>query len=217
MEPEADPGDDAEPHGYLRRVYGIDDPLEIRDYYDNWAASYDAELRENGYATPGRVAAALADLAPGLDTPVLDYGCGTGMSGEALAAAGFTTIDGADPSHGMLRVAASKGVYRDLIHLDIDAPEPPFVPGSRAIVTAIGLIGPGAAPLGLFDQLLALVAPGGLFVVSFNDRALDIPEFAAKVAEVRAAGGVDIVFEELGSHLPGLGNQSMVYVFQRAA
>lgn len=200
--------------GYLRRVYGIDDPVEIRDYYDTWAETYDAELRDNGYQTPGRVASALAGLVADRTTPVLDYGCGTGLSGEALAAAGFTTIDGADPSEGMLRVAAAKSVYRTLVHLDIDAPAPPFDAGSYAIVTAIGLIGPGAAPLTLFDQLLALVAPGGLFGVSFNDKALAIPAFAEQVEACRGSDAVDIVFEELGAHLPGLGNESMVYVFR---
>lgn len=203
--------------GYLRKVYDIADPLEVRDYYDTWAASYDAELRANGYVTPERIAAALASIAADTTVPVLDYGCGTGLSGEALVAAGFTTVDGADPSREMLRVAAGKGVYRELVHLDLDAARPPFDDGSFAIVTAIGLIGPGAAPLSLFDQLLALVAPGGLFGLSFNAHALEDPAFPAKIRDHVDAGTVTVEFSERGHHLPGIGTESVVYVLRRTA
>ncbi len=207
-----DPMDD----GFLRRVYGIEDPLEVREYYDAWASSYDSELTETGYATPARVAGALAALSTDLDAPVLDYGCGTGMSGEALVAAGFSVVDGADPSDQMLRAAEAKGIYRSLVHLDLDASRPPFASGSYEVVTAIGLIGPGAAPLGLLDQLLDLVAAGGLFGLSFNDHALADPAFPAKVREHDTNGTATVVFEEHGPHLPGLGVESTVYVLRRA-
>jgi predicted TPR repeat methyltransferase len=188
----------------------------MRDYYDNWAESYDAELRANGYASPARVAAALASVVPDLAAPILDYGCGTGMSGEALLAAGFTVIDGADPAAEMLRVAASKQIYRSLVHLDLDAPRPPFDSGQYDAVAAIGLIGPGAGPLTLFDQLLDLVTPGGFFGVSFNEHALDDPVYRAKVAEPAATGFASVVVDEVGPHIPGLGVESTVYVFRRS-
>lgn len=205
----------ADDDGHLREVYSVSEPAAVRDYYDGWADTYDAELEANGYASPRRVAAALAELASDLDEPVLDYGCGTGMSGRELAAAGFTTIDGADPSSEMLRVAEAKGIYRTLALLDLTADRPPFPSGHYAAVSAVGLIGPGAAPLALFDQLIDLVAPGGLFGVSFNDRALSDPSYPAKIAEHVADGGIENVFDEHGPHLPGLGVMSTVYVFRR--
>lgn len=201
--------------GKLRRVYNIDDPAEIRDYYDGWAESYDAELKTNGYASPARVAEALASSAADLTAPVLDYGCGTGMSGEALLAAGFTVVDGADPAQQMLAVAEAKGIYRSLIQLDLDSPVSPFDAGSYTAVTAVGLIGPGAAPLQLFDQLVHLVAPGGLFGFSFNDHAMDDPAYPDKVTEHVGTGGWSVVVEERGPHLPGLDVCSTVFVLQR--
>ncbi len=209
-----DVGDDEA--GYLRRVYDLEAPSEVRDYYDEWAATYDAELISNGYASPARVAAALATWAGDRSQPLLDYGCGTGLSGEALAAAGFTVIDGADPSDRMLAAAEAKGVYRTLVHLDLDAPRPPFPSGSYAIVTAIGVIGPGAAPLDLFDPLVDLIEPGGLFGLSLNDHALEDPRFPAKIGEHVDGRRLTIEFEERGPHLPGLGVQSTVYVLRRA-
>lgn len=212
-----DSNDAGTPDGWLRRVYGIEDPHEIREYYDAWATSYDAELIDSGYASPARVAAALAEFASDLSLPMLDYGCGTGLSGEALRAAGFTVVDGADPAAEMLRAADSKGVYRELTLLDLDVPGTPFESQSYAGVAAIGLIGPGAGPIELFDELLDVVAPGGLFGVSLNDHAMSQPEYPAKVDQHVTSGAFRAVFEERGPHLPGLDVQSTVFVLQRAA
>lgn len=207
---------DSPDDGYLRKVYDVADPVEVRDYYDNWAETYDAELTANGYSSPLHVAQAIAGLAGDLDAPILDYGCGTGLSGEALRNAGFTTIDGADPSPEMLRVAERKDVYRTLALLDLDADRPPFENGSYAAVTAVGLIGPGAGPLSLFDHLLDLVAPGGLFGFTFNDHALDDPAYPATVRRHVDDGAATIAYEERLHHLPGLDVMATVYVLRRS-
>ncbi len=204
-----------EPPGRLRRVYGVAEPDEVRDYYDEWASTYDSELEANGYRTPQRVAEALAELVADRAAPVLDYGCGTGLSGVALNAAGFATIDGADPSTGMIALAGDKGVYRSLTLLDLDAPAPPFGAGSYAVVAAVGVIGPGAAPRVLFEQLLDVVAPGGAFAVTFNDYALEDPTYPAMIDAAVADGRATIELAERGRHLPGVEVQSTVYVFRR--
>ena len=68
-------------------------PEETKALYTDWAKTYDSDVTGAGYATPGRVARALAEVAD-LTAPLLDFGCGTGLSGVALAAEGFTAIDG---------------------------------------------------------------------------------------------------------------------------
>lgn len=201
---------------FLRKVYDVENPHEVRDYYDQWAGSYDAELTQNGYASPRRVAQALAELAPDLNAPLLDYGCGTGMSGEELRAAGFTIIDGADPSAEMLRQARPKQIYRSLVQLDLDQPAGPFVPASYPVAAAVGVIGPGAAPLSTLRVILDLLAPAGLLGVSFNDRALEDPAYPAALRQCHADGTAETVFAERGPHLPGLDVQSTVYVLRRS-
>ncbi len=58
------------------------------------------------------MAAALAALVGDLDAPLLDLGCGTGLSGEAFMSAGFSVIDGTDFSETMIAVARNKpGLY----------------------------------------------------------------------------------------------------------
>ena len=65
---------------------------------------------------------ALARANPGLESPVVDLGCGTGLSGEALRAAGFADVDGYDFSEGMLALARKKNCYREIINTDLSQP-----------------------------------------------------------------------------------------------
>lgn len=195
--------------GFLKSVYDLDGEDAVRDYYDDWAASYDAEIAQNGYATPRRCAEALAASGLAKDAPILDMGCGTGLSGLALRAQGFTVIDGCDLSPGMLARAGKRGVYRAL-HLSGDLPG-----GGYAAVAAVGVIGPGAAPPELFDTCLGLIDPGGRFVFSFNDHALEDPAYPARLADALAADQVRLLFEERGDHLPGIAVKSVVYVLEK--
>ena len=81
------------PEKYLDKVYTISNAPDAQcSLYNEWAETYDAELGEGGYATPARLAAALGAAEANRDAPVLDFGCGTGLSGAALAAAGFTHV-----------------------------------------------------------------------------------------------------------------------------
>ncbi|MFN3211366.1 MAG: class I SAM-dependent DNA methyltransferase, partial [Roseovarius sp.] len=161
---------------FLDKVYDAGDPEETRALYDAWAASYDTEIAANGYATPGRVADALFRFNKSPEAPVLDYGCGTGLSGLALKLAGFPTIDGMDPSHEMLDGARRKGVYRSLIPLDLGDPAP-IPAGIYGAITCIGVIGTGAAPATTLHIVLRALPPAGLLGFSLNDHALADPRY----------------------------------------
>ena len=199
---------------FLEKTYGCETPQATRAHYDDWAASYDAEISENGYATPGRCAEALARHLSDKTAPILDFGCGTGLSGLALATQGFTAIDGIDPSAGMLAEAAKRGLYRNLIHIEPGA-DIPGVPGSYAAIAAIGVIGAGAAPISVFDVLMEGLAPGGLVVLSFNDHALEDPENEGKLDDWTGSGRALLRFKDYGPHLPGIGLKSNVYVLEK--
>lgn len=201
-------------NGFLSRAYGARDADSTRKLYDDWAISYEAEVAENGYATPGRCAAALAAHIADRAAPVLDFGCGTGLSGLALKLAGIETIDGVDLSADMLKGAEEKAIYRTLSQIEADGALP-HAPGDYAAIAAIGVIGAGAAPIAVFDRLMAALAPGGLFVFSFNDHALADPVNPAKVAEWTEGGGARLVHHDYGDHLPGIGIKSSVYVIEK--
>jgi len=197
--------------GFLDNAYVKQDAREL---YDAWATSYDAEVGENGYATPGRCAAALHAIMPDPSLPLLDFGCGTGLSGLALKLAGFTTIDGLDLSQDMLKQAAAEDLYRNLSQ--IEAGEAlNHTPGDYAAIAAIGVIGAGAAPISVFDTLMAGLATGGYLVFSFNDHALQDPENEAKLHEYTESKQARLLFQEHGPHLPGINLKSNVYVLEK--
>ncbi|MDF1727700.1 MAG: methyltransferase domain-containing protein [Sulfitobacter sp.] len=200
---------------FLDKAYGARDAAETRKLYDDWSASYETEVEANGYATPGRCAAALAQFSKDQTAPLLDFGCGTGLSGLALRAAGFTTIDGVDLSAEMLEQARDKGLYRDLSQIEAAAPLTQS-PGDYAAIAAIGVIGAGAAPIDTFDLLMKGLARGNHLVLSFNDHALEDPANEARLNEWLDCGAARLLFREHGPHLPGIDLKSCVYVIEKA-
>lgn len=200
---------------FLADAYSLESPEATREHYDKWAASYDSEIAENGYATPGRVAEALKAQISDLDTPVLDFGCGTGLSGLALRRAGFSIIDGMDPSSEMLDGARAKEAYRTLTGFDIADPAP-VARGAYSAITATGVIGIGAAPPETFDLLMHALDRGGLLAFSFNDHALSDPAFEGRLNDWLDMGAARLLSKDYGDHLPGMNMKSNVYVVEKA-
>ncbi|WP_227267962.1 class I SAM-dependent DNA methyltransferase [Roseobacter weihaiensis] len=199
---------------FLDKVYSARDGTSARKFYDKWSASYEAEVAENGYATPGRCAAALADRVADKTAPLLDFGCGTGLSGLALKRVGFETIDGVDLSAEMLAQARQKGIYRSLTHIEAGAPLP-HSPGEYQAISAIGVIGAGAAPASIFHLLMKGLGAGGKMVFSFNDHALHDPIYEAALCEWLDCGAARLLFREHGPHLPGIDLKATVYLVEK--
>ncbi len=200
---------------YLDHVYEVRTADETRELYNEWADSYEDEIKDSGYATPGRCAVALAAAVQDKAAPMLDLGCGTGLSGVALAEAGFTTIDGTDFAADMMKKAAEKeGVYRSLIQGDLNRPLP-AEPGQYTNMSAIGVFSPHHAPASMIETVIGVLPTGGCFVFSLNDHGMKDPSYGGKVQELAAAGVVEKVVEEYGPHLPKIDLGSTVYVLRK--
>ncbi len=200
---------------FLKDTYNLNSAQETRDHYQRWAASYDEEVGEHGYVTPDRVAAALRSYVTDLDLPVLDFGCGTGLSGVALQKAGFRVIDGMDPTPKMLKGAAAKGVYRNLISIDVTDPNH-IDAGAYTAITSTGVIGVGAAPPETFDLLMNALPSGGYLAFSFNDHALADSTYTGRLNDWLDMGHARLLFREYGPHLPGMDMKSNVYVVEKS-
>ena len=198
----------------FKRVYGTGDQAELHRIYDAWAETYDTDLLASGYVTPGRVARALAEFLHDKSAPVFDFACGTGLSGAALAAEGFTVIDGVDLSAAMLDRARDRSVYRHLRRIGEDE-DPGLEPGQYAAITAVAAISPGAAPAAYLDRMIAGLAPGGLFAFSYNDQALEDEDYSTRLAAQIQSGAVRVLFEEWGDHFTGRGSHAVVYVLEK--
>jgi len=203
-----------EKDGYLNRAYGVCGTEATRQLYDAWSESYDAEISENGYATPRRLASALRENTSDLNTAILDFGCGTGLCGLSLKSEGFRVVDGADLSGEMLAKARQKKIYRNLLQVEPDAPLP-LRPGTYGAITACGVIGVGAAPVSVFDTLMNALVPGGKFAFSYNDHTLEDPAFQTKILDYTGCGAARLLFSEHGKHLPGIDLSSTVYVIEK--
>ncbi len=184
-------------------------PEETLALYTDWAKTYDADVTGAGYQTPARLAGALAGISPDKTAPILDFGCGTGLSGKALSDAGFTTIDGTDITPEMLEKAAASGLYRDLWH---SAPgEAP--PAGYTTIAAIGVVSLGAAPADTLHTLLGRLDPGGLLAFSYNDATLADESY---MTALEATGPhATRRFEEYGPHLTGKDMGSTVYILEK--
>lgn len=199
---------------FFERVYKARNPEETVELYDQWAASYDNVVAEAGYETPRRIAKILAGHVNDHHEPVLDFGCGTGLSGVALTDAGFSAVDGLDVSEGMLAKARELGVYRQL-GASVPGKPPPVAPGEYASVVACGVIGAGAAPLSVLDDLLGILAPGHALIFSFNDHTLQDGESVAYVDRLLQDGVAAQVAYDYGAHLPELGIKSAIYLLEK--
>lgn len=86
----------------------------VATLFDQNADQFDAMLVDDlGYSVPLQLREVLLTQAPGPYARLLDLGCGTGLSGEALADVTGYRI-GVDLSEGMLDIAEEKDVYDGL-------------------------------------------------------------------------------------------------------
>jgi len=193
-------------------IYALTEPEDTAAHYAKFADQYETAMRDNGYCTPARCAAALAEAGVGAQTAILDIGCGTGLSGEALREAGYTLLDGTDFSAEMLVVARAKGVYSDLWQGDLSA-----LPDDIRYdaVIAAGVLNPAHAPASVLDEVLARLNPGGVFVFSLNDHAIADGTYEGRVHELLDTGGAALLSREYGDHMPGQDLKAWVLALQR--
>lgn len=185
---------------------------ETMSVYDKWADTYDNDLTTRGYQTPKRIAAALRQFVP-QDTTILDFGCGTGVSGLALNAEGYSKIHGTDVTAAMLDHAREKNVYDKLWlgHVGI----PPAAPGVYACIVAAGVISLAAAPPETLDNVLDVLAPDGVLALSFNDPSIASGLYDAVLDKAVADGRAKILFREHGPHIDDMNMGCDVIVIQR--
>lgn len=155
----------------LQWIYASQDPDQLRERYDVWAADYDSDLDDLGWSAPRACAERCARFArPGAE--ILDAGCGTGLVGVALAATGHTRIVGVDLSAGMLERSAARGVYAEL-HQGSLLERLPFDDGRFGSVVSVGVFTHGHVDGSAFSELARVTAPGGHISITFRDDSVD--------------------------------------------
>lgn len=179
----ADPADRLGAGVRLARL-SVGDPLRamspgyVRALFDEYATRFDRHLtRSLAYRGPALVADAVRRAASTrLRDPafgeVLDLGCGTGLSGEAVRPAARTLL-GVDLSPAMVRKADAKRIYDGLHVGDLVAWLGGRPDGSAdlAISCDVAVYMGDLAPL--TREVARVLAPGGLFALTVQAHAGD--------------------------------------------
>jgi predicted TPR repeat methyltransferase len=137
----------------------------VTNLFDSVARNFEHHLVEDlQYYVPNALASlVLPELKP--NACVIDLGCGTGLVGKALAAAGAQIV-GVDLSTRMLEIAARRGVYARLEKGELVEVLARHPAGSVHAVLAADVfiyIGDLAA---VFTAVARVLAPQGLFALS---------------------------------------------------
>ena len=171
----------------LEAVYAAATDEELAEAYARWAADYDRQTAEMGYCLPWVIAAWIARHVPKGDGPLLDAGCGTGLSGLALQALGYDQLEGLDLSEEMLAIAGSRNIYATLKPAALGK-ELPWPDSYFAGFFSTGVFTEGHAPASALDELVRITKPGGLAILTVRESVLEANGFLDKFSEHEKAG-----------------------------
>lgn len=104
-----------QPREWLNWICSSENLDELRDNYDRWSDTYEADICGVWESVPRFAALMLAEYLDNKQDTILDVGVGTGLVGVELAGLGFERIVGIDISPGMLAQANTKDVYSSLV------------------------------------------------------------------------------------------------------
>ncbi len=139
------------------------------EFYRKWAEDYDHQMLEVlRYISPTRIAQQLSEQLTNTDASILDVGCGTGLTSVYLAQMGYTSLDGIDLSPDMVRVAAQRGIYRELLVGDVNQQLEREDASYDGVVSSgtftHGHVGP--EPL---DEIFRILKPGGILACTVHE------------------------------------------------
>ncbi len=195
-------GQDDKEKRFFSAAYSLENTDQTKAHYAEWAEVYDKEIgHEKGYRQPERCANALKSTGLAADAPILDVGCGTGLSGLALRQAGYINLDGCDLSPQMLEKARATGCYQRLFETNLN--EPPLAAEDRqyAAATCVGVFSFGHVLPDAIDEILRVLKPGGNLVIGLNDHFYEEGSFPKKLDQLVNTQQIEILSRDHGLHL----------------
>jgi predicted TPR repeat methyltransferase len=162
---------------------------DVAKYYDDWASDYDGTLSAWRYEAPEQVASMLrAKLSPKL--AILDVGCGTGLCGKALLAAGFITIDGIDVSRRSLEIAGMTDAYRTLRAIDLQRLPLPIADDLYDGLTCVGVLSYLTESINTLREFSRVVRPGGFVAMTQRSDLFAEREFPSVLEGLSNEGAI---------------------------
>ncbi|EGV31716.1 Methyltransferase type 11 [Thiorhodococcus drewsii AZ1] len=138
---------------------------ELEKYYDSWSATYEKDLTSMGYNAPQIAAKAIEKHGIDPSLPILDAGCGVGLTGHHLGELGFKSVIGVDYSSKSLERSEERGCYSELIRVDLNRPLD-FPDDHFGAAQCIGTLTYIENIDGLMREFHRVVKPGGIVQLS---------------------------------------------------
>jgi len=134
-------------------------PTVAREMYDKWGSEYPATMKRWGYQTPEHIAQLAKEHSlMGTGGRVLDLAAGDGLSGVALASAGFDgEITAVDLSPKLIELARARNVYTETLVADLNNLPLPFPSAAFRTVVCVGSLTYFAPASGVVEEMVRLV------------------------------------------------------------
>jgi predicted TPR repeat methyltransferase len=167
----------------LEKVYAARAAEELADAYSLWSTDYDRETLSLGYCLPFMITAFVARYVPTAAGPLLDAGCGTGLTGPYLAALGYREIEGLDMSDDMLAHAAGRGCYSAFTRAMMGGPLP-LASDRFACTFSTGVFTEGHAPAESLVEMVRITRPGGHVIFTIRDSVFERGGFSPQLDQL---------------------------------
>ncbi len=202
---------------FVDEAYRIEDEASMVDFYRKWAEDYDRQmLQVLQYVSPTEIARLLAAHLPDRDSEIFDVGCGTGLTCSYLATAGYGNLDGIDLSPDMVRVAAERGIYRELIVGDLNQPLERDDASYDGVVSSgtftHGHVGP--EPLG---ELFRILRPGGILACTVHQDLWQSMGFATRFEQLSRDGSAECLVQEPGRYFADREPEGWFCVYRKSS
>ncbi len=143
----------------------LGDSSGVRKYYDQWTPTYEEDVLSWGYGAPEAAVEFISDRVD-KEAQILDAGCGTGLVGRALAAAGYHDVVGVDLSSDSLDLAAQTKCYRAVTEVDFTDLPTNLLDDTFSALLSVGVLSYLANLEEVLREFCRVVEPSGLIVVT---------------------------------------------------
>ena len=171
--------------------------------YETSAAQYEQLITRAEYRAPLDVGRLLRWYCGNLDDLILDAGCGTGLSGFALAQQGFRRLVGIDASPAMLKIAQEKEVYETLLAGNL-LQRLPFDSAQFGAAVCVAVLGHIQSVEQMAIELCRVVKPGGCVIFTQRDDLFEEWKYDVQLRKLDEASIWSPVYKsESRPYLPG--------------
>ncbi|MEM7592085.1 MAG: class I SAM-dependent methyltransferase [Cyanobacteria bacterium P01_A01_bin.83] len=142
---------------------------ELKNKYDSWANTYDADVGEDWSFMPVAIAQTVSKLVGNKNAEILDAGAGTGLVGEALAQKEYTNLTAVDLSEEMLNIAKEKQVYKTMHQANLEDDSIFSNSTNFDVVIAAGVFAYAHAGVEILNNLFSLLKEEGIFLLTIRE------------------------------------------------